>query len=67
MINLNALKGKLTEKETTYSTCANVLGISTATFCDKMNGKTKFYVEEANALSDFLGLSNTERISIFFS
>lgn len=67
MVNLNKLKGKLTEKELTYIKCAEVLDVTVATFCKKMNGKTKFTVEEANDLSRALGLTNEEKIEIFLA
>lgn len=60
------LKGKLVEKKRTYAQCAKLLGISTTTFNCKVNGKTKFYIEEANMLSEDLGLTNEEKIDIFF-
>lgn len=65
MPKLNALKGKLVEKNKRYYECANQLGISVTTFCDKMNGKSKFNVEEANALANFIGLSDEEKVNIF--
>lgn len=65
MPKLNALKGKLVEKNKRYSECANQLGISVTTFSDKMNGKSKFNVEEANALANFIGLSDEEKVNIF--
>ena len=65
MPNLERLKGKLLENGKTYEDCANEIGVSTTTFSDKMNGKRKFYVEEANGLSDFISLSFEERKEIF--
>lgn len=67
MENLNMLKGKLIEKNKTYSLCATALKISVTSFCDKMNGKRKFSVEEANKLSQFIGLTNEEKIEIFLN
>lgn len=64
---LDILKGKLVENSKTYADCANTLNISVTTFNDKMNGKRKFTVEEANALSGFIGLNNQEKIEIFLS
>lgn len=65
-MNLQKLKGKITEKEMSYAKCANNIGVSLTTFSDKMNGKRKFYVEEANELSIFLDLSIQDRFEIFF-
>lgn len=67
MPNLNALKGRLREKEKTYARCAAELGISTTAFSEKMNGKSKFTVEEANSLACFLNLSNREKVEIFLN
>lgn len=65
-MNLKKLKGKITEQETSYAKCADKIGVSVTTFSDKMNGKRKFYVEEANELSNFLNLSVQDRFEIFF-
>lgn len=67
MPKLNVLKGKLLEKNKKYVECASELDMSITTFSDKMNGKSKFNVEEANALSNFIGLSDKEKIDIFLS
>lgn len=67
MPDLDALKGKLVEKNKTYADCAKVLKVSITTFNDKMNAKRKFTVEEANDLASFIGLDNQEKIKIFLS
>lgn len=67
MPKLNTLKGKLLEKRKTYNECAAELGVSVTTFSDKMNGKSKFNVEEANILANFIGLSDVEKIDIFLN
>ena len=67
MPKLNVLKGKLVEKGKTYAECADALIVSVTTFSDKMNGKSKFSVEEANTLSNYIGLTGEERIDIFLS
>lgn len=67
MPRLNVLKGKLLENGKTYLDCATVLGISISAFNEKMNGKTKFNIEEANSLANFINLSKDERLNIFFS
>lgn len=66
-MNINKLKGKLVEKTVTYADCAEVIGVSVTTFSNKMNGTSKFYVEQAQVLSEFLKLSNSERIDIFLN
>lgn len=64
-MNLNKLKGKLRECDTTYAKCANAIGISVASFNLKINGKSKFYIEELEQLGDFLEMSKDERADIF--
>ncbi len=66
-MNTNKLKGKLVEKSVTYADCAKAVGVSIATFNSKMNGASKFYVNEAQVLSDFLKLSNGDRVDIFLN
>lgn len=65
MIDLQALKGLILAKKKTYAECAEHIGISTTSFTNKMNGVTKFYVDELNSLGDFLGLNNKAKIEIF--
>lgn len=64
---LNKLKGKIRECQKTYKECADYLGISIATFSDKMNGIRKFYIDELDKLGDFLGMSQEEKGKIFLS
>lgn len=64
-MNYSKLKGKIVEKSKTYENCAIALGISTTSFNSKINGKTKFSVQEANNLSEFLSMSDREKIDIF--
>lgn len=64
-MNVDKLKGKLVEKKKTYEDCANALNISITTFSNKLNGKGSLYIEEVNALSVFLGLTDNEKVEIF--
>lgn len=66
-MNSQKLKGKLVEMGKTYNQCAKALGVSKPTFYKKVNGKTKFYVDEMNALGDFLGMTDEEKTAIFLS
>ena len=66
ILNLKKLKGKLVEKGKTYNDCATHLGITTNTFNSKINGKTRFYIEEINSLAEFLELTLEEKADIFF-
>ena len=64
-MNLPKLKGKLTECDRTYEMCAKAIGISTASFSDKINGKSKFYIDELQMLGDFLEMDDEEKFKIF--
>ena len=64
-MELDKLKGKLTEKKRSYKDCADFLGIATSTFNLKINGKSCFDLDEAKKLSDFLELDDYERAIIF--
>lgn len=64
---INKLKGKLAEKRKTYNDCAKALGITTASFCHKVNCKTFFTIVEAKKLADYLEMSDEEIVSIFLS
>lgn len=65
-MNLDKLKGKLKEKRLSYNKVAEILGVSTTTVNSKMNGETRFYLEEIRTLSDYLGLTDEEKVKIFF-
>lgn len=67
MPNLDKLKGIMVEKSKTYADGAKAIGCSVTAFSQKMNGKSKFTVPEANDLSNALGLSREERANIFLT
>jgi hypothetical protein len=66
-LKLNKLKGKLVEREMSYEKCANSLEISITAFNNKMNGHSKFYIEEAKQLGDILNMTQQEKIDIFLN
>ncbi len=66
-MNYLRLKGKLIEKELTYKDCATAIGISVTSFSKKVNGSSKFYIEEASLLSKMLELTKDEKIDIFLN
>lgn len=66
-MNLDKLKGKLKEKRLSYQKVAEILGVSTTTVSSKMNGETRFYLEEIRTLSEYLELSDEEKVKIFFN
>lgn len=59
------LKGKLLERGKTYADCAAHLGISVTSISNKLNDKSILDISEANDLSNFLELTERERIDIF--
>ncbi len=59
------LKVKLMEKAITYKECAKAIGVSVTAFSNKVNGTSKFNVEEASILAQKLCLSNDESVDIF--
>lgn len=64
-MNLLKLKGKVREAGSTYKKCAEAIGISTTSFNKKINGYTKFYIDELDELGNFLGMSDVEKADIF--
>lgn len=46
----NKLKGALREREMTYNDVSQILQISKATLCRKINGESDFYLSEAEQL-----------------
>lgn len=67
MVKKNLLRGKIAEKETNYIECSKAINVTKTTFSKKMNGHTDFSVEQASLLSDYLGLTQSEKIDIFLS
>ena len=63
-MNLNALKGKIKEREETQKTVANAIGISMNSLSRKLAGKREFKLSEAIKLAEFLELDDP--CSIFF-
>lgn len=66
-MKLNRVKGKLKENNITYSKLSSMIGISTATLNDKMNGKRKFYIDEIKKISNILNFTDEEKIDIFLN
>lgn len=64
-MNTDKLKGKIRENRATYQDCAEVLGITKASFNSKMNGKSRFYIDESAALGKFLHMTEMEMVDIF--
>lgn len=66
-MNFDKLKGKLVEEKKSYAQCAEALCITLTTFSNKINGSSKFYIDEVRVLGQFLKLTNREKIDIFLS
>lgn len=66
-MDMDKLKGKLKEKRINYISCAERLGTSVTTFNNKINGHSRFYIEEIEKLSTILELTTQEKIDIFLS
>lgn len=67
-INVQKLKGRITEEGLSQGNVATLIGIDRSTFYRKMKdgGKT-FDIEEVNKIVEVLSLNKDETISIFFS
>jgi hypothetical protein len=61
------LKGKLRELDKTYAQCAQALGISETSFVSKINGKSQFTLPEVISLSNWLHITDKEKIDIFLN
>lgn len=66
-MNADKLKGKIRERRATYQDCAESLGITKASFNSKMNGKSRFYIDEAASLGKFLHMTEMEMVDIFWT
>lgn len=64
-MNIPKLKGKLRECGISYEKAAENLDLSRASFNNKINGRSKFYIDEIDKMSKFLQLSDAEKIDIF--
>lgn len=67
MVNRNKLKGRMREMDYTYDKMSEVLGITTATFANKINGRSRFYEDEMHLIMEELQLTKEEAVSIFFA
>lgn len=67
MINSLKIKSRMVAQGITQSEVASRLGLSKPAVSLKINGLRPFYLEEAAALSDLLGLTPVEFNEYFFS
>lgn len=63
---LNKLKGRITEKGSSYRKVSAGIGISLNTFCNKINGHSLFDIVEVSKICAELDIP-PEQIPIFFS
>ena len=61
------LKGKMKERRLSYFKCAKKLDMSVTTLSNKINGNSKFYLDEVERLSILLNLSIDEKVDIFLN
>ena len=66
-MNIPKLKGKIKEKDKNYAECASAVGCSITSFSNKMNGISKFYIDELEKLGNFLDMTQAEKNDIFLS
>lgn len=62
MTNTNKLKGALASAGYTQQSMAKELGISTATFCNKLNNRTEFKASEMFILEEKLNIKDLAEI-----
>ena len=67
MVNVDLLKGKITERGTNVSEIAVKMGVDKATLYRRIADGSSFTIGEVEKITEALGLSHDEAISIFFS
>ena len=65
-MNAPELRARIAEAGKNYGQCAEVIGISPASFGRKMQGQTEFKNSEIKAIAAFLGLGLDAVNRIFF-
>ena len=67
MTDYAKLKGLMAERGLEVTKLANILGISRQAASDKINGKSKITLIDAQTISEALCMTSEERDLIFFS
>ena len=67
MTNYAKLKGLMAERGMGVSKLASILGISRQAMSDKINGRSKISLLDAQKISSALNMNKDERDAIFFS
>lgn len=67
MTNYAKLKGLMAERGLEVTKLASILGISRQAASDKINGKSRITLTDAQAISEALRMNSEERDVIFFA
>ena len=67
MTNYAKLRGLMVERGMEVSRLASILGISRQAMSDKINGRSKISLLDAQKISEALNMTKDERDIIFFS
>jgi len=67
MTNYAKLRGMMVERGMEVSRLASILGISRQAMSDKINGRSKISLLDAQKISEALNMTKDERDIIFFS
>lgn len=67
MTNYDKLRGLMAERRLEVTKLAKILGISRQATSDKLNGKSRITLTDAQVISSALGMTSVERDEIFFS
>jgi len=67
MINNAKLKGLMAERGITVVALAQMLGVSRQSASEKVNGKVRITLTEAQTIAKALNMSKEERDTIFFT
>ncbi len=67
MTNYAKLKGLMAERGLEVTKLATILGISRQAASDKINGKSRITLTDAQAISEALRMNSAERDVIFFA
>lgn len=67
MTNYAKLKGLMAERGLEVTKLASILGISRQAASDKINGKSRITITDAQTISEALKMNSEERDLIFFA
>ena len=67
MVNYAKLKGLMAERGLTVVSLSHMLGVSRQAASEKVNGKTKITLTEAQTIAKALHMDKEERDAIFFN